>query len=122
MADRWGARVEDLPPEEQRSGGRARGRLSRAPASATIVYTLAPERIVIGGGASGMPGLFPLLRRELATALGGYPGLPEHGDDDFVVPAALGQMAGPAGALILAEHAALSRHTGRLDQPEQVER
>ena len=71
-----------------------------------IVYTIAPERIVVGGGVAGLPGLFPILRAKLAEALSGYPGLPEHDSADFVLPAALGQMAGPAGALALAELAA----------------
>jgi fructokinase len=68
----------------------------------TIVYTIAPQRIVIGGGVSVLPGLFPLLRAKLAALLGGYPGLPEHAAADFVVPAALGPLAGPVGALALA--------------------
>jgi fructokinase len=71
-----------------------------------IVYTVAPQRIVIGGGVAALPGLFPLLRAELATALAGYPGLPEHAAEDFVVPARLGRLAGPAGGLVLAADAA----------------
>ncbi|MGH3670582.1 MAG: ROK family protein [Pseudonocardiaceae bacterium] len=70
-----------------------------------IVYAIAPQRIVIGGGLTGLPGLFPLVRARLSAALAEYPGLPEHAADDFVVPAALGSLAGPAGALILAERA-----------------
>jgi fructokinase len=68
----------------------------------TLVYTVAPQRIVIGGGVAAMPGLFPLVRAKLAELLNGYPGLPEHAAADFVVPAALGALAGPAGALALA--------------------
>jgi fructokinase len=70
-----------------------------------MVYILAPERVVIGGGVAELPGLFPLLRRKLTASLGGYPGLKEHESDDFVVPAALGGMAGPLGSLVLAEQA-----------------
>ena len=71
----------------------------------SIVYVTAPERIVIGGGVSTMPGLMPRVRQSLVDALGGYPGLPEHASVDFVVPAELGAMAGPAGALALAADA-----------------
>ncbi|HEU0086230.1 MAG TPA: ROK family protein [Pseudonocardiaceae bacterium] len=71
-----------------------------------IVYTLAPQRIVIGGSVSALPGLFPLVRAQLVKCLAGYPGLPEHTADDFIVPPALGPLAGPAGALVLAEAAA----------------
>lgn len=105
IVDRWGSRAEELPPEEQRRALELEAAYLAA-GLRNIVYALAPERIVIGGGASTLPGLFPLVRRELARALAGYPGLPEHAADEFVVPAALGQMAGPAGALLLAELAA----------------
>jgi fructokinase len=72
----------------------------------SIVYVLAPERVIIGGGVSELPGLFPALRRRLADQLSGYPGLAEHETDEFVVPAALGGMAGPLGSLVVAERAA----------------
>ena len=72
----------------------------------SVVYALAPERIVIGGGLGSMPGLVAATRAALADRLGGYPGLPEHADHGFVVPAGLGGMAGPLGTLILAERAA----------------
>jgi fructokinase len=69
----------------------------------SIVYTLAPQRIIIGGGVGTLSGLIPEVRRRLAEFLGGYPALPEHGSVDFVVSPGLGAMAGPAGALVLAE-------------------
>jgi hypothetical protein len=56
-----------------------------------------------------MPGLVTATRVALAARIGDYPGLPEHLDDGFVVPAGLGGMAGPLGSLILAEHAAAGR-------------
>jgi fructokinase len=71
----------------------------------SIVYVTAPERIVVGGGVLAMRGLLPQVRQGLVDALGGYPGLPEHASVDFVVPAELGAMAGPAGALALAADA-----------------
>jgi fructokinase len=71
----------------------------------TIVYTLFPERVVIGGSVPQLPGLFPLVRSSLVETLAGYGTLPEHEIDDFVAPAGLGGLAGPAGALVLAENA-----------------
>ena len=71
----------------------------------TIVYTVIPERIVIGGSVAELPGLLPLVRSTLLETMNGYGVLPEHAADDFVVPAGLGGMAGPAGALVLAENA-----------------
>ena len=71
----------------------------------TIVYTLFPERVVIGGSVPQLPGLFQLVRSTLLQTLAGYGTLPEHEADDFVAPAGLGGLAGPAGALVLAENA-----------------
>ena len=78
-----------------------------------IVFTLAPERIVLGGGLSQLPGLVVRVRRAFARQVANYPALPEHQDARFVVPAALGQSAGPAGALLLAELAASGASAGQ---------
>ena len=85
---------------------RVRGEAAELAAAATspaglrnIVYVLAPERIVIGGGVAELEGFVPLVRERLRLARRRYPGLPEHAADDFVVPAALGAHAGPIGAL-----------------------
>ena len=72
----------------------------------SIVYALAPERVVVGGGLSEMPGVVAAARAELRAQLAGYPGLAEHAEPAFLVPADLGGGAGPAGTLILAEQAA----------------
>jgi fructokinase len=71
----------------------------------TLVYTVMPERVVIGGGVAELPGLFPRVRARLVETLAGYGVLPEHAAEEFVTPAGLGGMAGPAGALVLAENA-----------------
>lgn len=69
----------------------------------TLVLTGIPRRIVMGGGVmTGMPHLFPRIRQKLVASLGGYvaaPGLDPV--DDYVVPAALGNQAGPLGAIEL---------------------
>lgn len=104
IAARWGAPAERLD-------GAARERAVALEATylaagiATLVYAVAPERVVVGGGVASLPGLLPRLRAGLRDALAGYPGLPEHDDDAFVQPAALGGMAGPRGCLVLAEAA-----------------
>jgi fructokinase len=74
----------------------------------SLIYALAPERIIVGGGLSAMPGLLARARAELMDQLHGYPGLLEHEGAAFLVPPALGAMAGAAGALILAQRAATS--------------
>jgi len=69
-----------------------------------LVYILAPERVIVGGGVSGLPGLLDLVNRRLVGELSGYPGFPEH-DSGFVVPPGLGYMSGLAGGMVLAERA-----------------
>lgn len=69
----------------------------------TLVLTGIPRRIVMGGGVmTGVPHLFPMIRARLAASLGGYIALAELADlDSFVVPPALGNNAGPLGAVEL---------------------
>ncbi|MFE6222592.1 ROK family protein [Streptomyces sp. NPDC057854] len=112
MAARWGAPAEELTGDTLRAALRLEAAYLAA-GLRTIVYTTAPQRIVIGGGVAALPGLFPLIRAELATALAGYPGLPEHTAEDFVVPARLGRLAGPAGGLVLAADAAAAARRAR---------
>jgi fructokinase len=70
-----------------------------------IVYTLSPERVVVGGGVAKLSGFFESIETHLTYQLGGYPGHPEQGSG-FVVAPGLADMSGLAGALILAENAA----------------
>jgi fructokinase len=72
----------------------------------SLIYTVAPERFIIGGGVSELPGLMPRLRTSLLQSLGGYPGLPEHRAADFVVRPGLGTRSGALGGLVLAEQVA----------------
>jgi fructokinase len=71
----------------------------------SIVYVLGPERVILGGGLSAMPGLVAAVGEAVADGLRGYPGLTEHRGPGFVVRAGLGDMAGPLGTLVLAERA-----------------
>jgi fructokinase len=107
IAARWGRPAERLERDALRQAVQWEATYLAA-GLRTIVYTNAPQRIVVGGSVAGLPGLFPLVRRELVETLAGYPGLPEHATAGFVVPAELGAMAGPAGALVLAEEATAS--------------
>ncbi len=104
IAARWGAPAEEL--EGVRLGQAVDLEAAYlASGIRTLVYALAPERIVIGGGVVGLTGLLPRVRAHLARELGGYPGLGEHAAEAFVQAAGLGRMAGPRGALFLAESA-----------------
>lgn len=104
IAARWGCPAERLEGADLRAASQLEAAYLAA-GLRNIVYALAPQRIVIGGGVAGLPELFPLLRDHLSAALAGYPGLPEHTADDFVAAATLGSLAGALGAFVLADRA-----------------
>jgi len=104
MTARWGCRPEELDGERREAALDLEAAYLAA-GLRNAVYAFAPERIVLGGGVAHMPGLVERVRRSLAEALGGYPGLPEYGREDFVVTAGLGDLAGPGGALMFAAQA-----------------
>jgi fructokinase len=73
-----------------------------------LVFTTVPQRILLGGGvALGQPQLFPAIRRRLVESLGGYAFADRirREIDCFLVPPALGDQAGPLGAIALARGA-----------------
>jgi len=105
---RFGRRAELLAGADADAAARLVGYYLAA-GIRSLVYALAPQRIVVGGGLSALPGVIDAAQAELAAQLGGYPGLAEHRDPSFLVPAMLGGSAGPAGTLILAEQAARQR-------------
>lgn len=104
IAARWGRPAQDLTGDELARAVELEGAYLAA-GIRNVVYSLAPQRIIIGGGVRNLPGLFPAIRRNLAQQLNGYPGLVEQSGEDFVVPAGCGDDAGALGALALAAQA-----------------
>jgi fructokinase len=77
-----------------------------------LALTVAPERILVGGGvADGQAHLLPRIRRLLVRSLGGYAHAARIGSDvdRYVCAPALGRRAGPLGAIALALQAAAKR-------------
>ncbi len=105
VAARFGRRAEHLEGADRTAAAELVG-FYLAAGVRSIVYALAPERVVVGGGLSGMPGMVAAARAALRAQLNGYPGLAEHAEPAFLVRAQLGGAAGPAGTLILAAQAA----------------
>jgi fructokinase len=68
----------------------------------TLVYTVAPGRVVIGGGVSKFEGFHSAVRDQLKVQLAGYAVLPEHKSDSFVSSPGLGDDSGLIGAIALA--------------------
>ena len=105
IAARWGRRGETLPEEHPAWPLEAR---YLAHGLVNFILTLAPQRIVIGGGVMSQPHLFELVRAEVQSLLNGYIQAPEILDeiDAYIVPPGLGQRSGVLGAMALAERAA----------------
>jgi len=70
----------------------------------SIVEILSPQRIIVGGGVAGAPGLLDRVRRQLVRLNNGYIARPELADGvaDYIVPPGLGGRSGVMGALELA--------------------
>lgn len=107
IGKRWGVPAETLP------AGHPAWELEASYLGelvATLVCTLSPRRIVLGGGVMSAPGLFPLVRQEAVRLLAGYvssPAILEH-IDDYVVPPGLGDRSGRLGAIALAKTAGVT--------------
>ncbi len=101
IAARAGVRAETLMPEDPVWQLVA---LDIAELMGSLIFTLSPQRIVIGGGVGqGQPGLLADIRRATVDVLGGY--LPGHGVaeiEKLIVQPALGGDAGVYGAIALA--------------------
>jgi len=106
---RWGCRAEKLDSEHRAWDLEAR---YIASALTTLVLVLSPDRLILGGGVMQTAQLFPLVRKHLTRSLGGYVQADAliSGMDQYVVPPMLGEQAGIAGALALAERAACEPH------------
>jgi fructokinase len=103
IAKRWGRQAAELRGADRRPAVELEAAYL-AIGIRNIVYAIAPEAIVIGGGVSAMPGFFPAVRAAYRS-VAGYPGLSAHRARSFIRPAGLGQRAGVLGALLLARQA-----------------
>ncbi|WP_085809755.1 ROK family protein [Sphingomonas sp. TZW2008] len=104
IAARSGIKGEELPPDHPAWDGVVH---ALAQMLHMVVLTGVPRRIVVGGGVMvGSQFLFPRVRAALRQSLGGYIAIPEVEDvDTFIVPPALGNNAGPLGAIVLGQQA-----------------
>lgn len=100
MAQRWEQPPERLPPDHPAWALEVD---YLAQALENFIYTLSPQRIVLGGGVMTQMHLFPQLRQQVKLRLARYlPGLlPDL--DDYIVPPQLGHQAGVLGAIALVQ-------------------
>ncbi|MDB5695467.1 MAG: fructokinase [Sphingomonas bacterium] len=104
IASRAGCKAENCAADDPAWNGvaHALGQLLHA-----LVLTGVPRRVVMGGGVmTGATHLLPRVRTAMHKSLAGYSMLPEVAmADTFVVPAGLGESAGPLGAVLLGAQA-----------------
>ncbi len=101
---RWGVRGENLPPEHPAWDLEA---TYLAYALVNYILTLAPERIIMGGGVMEQEQLLPLIRAKVVDFLNDYFQVAEITEqiDEYIVPPALGARTGVLGAIALAQRA-----------------
>jgi fructokinase len=104
IAERWRAAPETIPADhpawEMEAHYLALGLVN-------VIATVAPQRIVIGGGVLRQAPLLPLVRTKVVEQLAGYTPSAALGDvTRYIVAPALGDRAGVLGAMALAlDHA-----------------
>jgi len=96
---RWGKAAEELPVGHPAWALEAH---YLALAVVNFACTLAPARVILGGGVMRQTQLFGLIRAEAERLVGGYFALPE------IVGPVLGDRAGVCGGLVLAETAGMA--------------
>ena len=104
IMDRWGRSLSDLPENHEAHEIEA---FYLAHLAVVITLTHMPEMIVFGGGVMKTPGLIDRVRGKTAELLKSYADGPSaSGIDAYIVPPALPDVSGIAGALALAGQAA----------------
>lgn len=101
---RWGQPAESLPPDhpgwELEANYVAYGLVPQ-------IYTISPQRIILGGGVMEQRHLFGMIRKRVQEILNGYVQAPAIMEDidNYIVPPGLGNRAGVLGAIALAQQA-----------------
>jgi fructokinase len=101
---RWQQRGQDLPGDHPAWPLEAH---YLALGLMTIICTLSPQRVILGGGVMERSFLFPMIRSRVRELLNGYIQTPAIMDqtDAYIVPPGLGSRAGVLGAIALAARA-----------------
>ena len=104
LEQRWGRRAESLPADHPAWDLEAR---YIGLALANYICTLAPQKIVIGGGVMQQARVLPLVREHTRRLLNGYIQSPLVAEaiDGYIVAPGLGSRAGVLGAIALARTA-----------------
>lgn len=101
MEQRWGQPGASLPADHPAWALEAK---YLAMGLVNYIVTLAPQRIILGGGVMEQAQLFPMVRKQVQAQLNSYLDVPAITQeiDSYIVPPGLGSHAGLAGAFALA--------------------
>jgi fructokinase len=104
LLGRWGRPAEELAPDHPAWSLEAH---YLALGLTNLIFTLSPQRIILGGGIMHYTKLFQMVRRNVQQLLNGFLQVPEILEqiDQYIVPAALGDRSGVLGAIVLAQKA-----------------
>lgn len=105
LMKRWNVQsAMDLPPDHQAWDLEA---FYLAAACANYTLTLSPQKIILGGGVMKQKNLFSKIHHYLPNILNGYIQHENIADKikDYIIPTGLGENAGIAGAIALANQA-----------------
>ena len=104
MEKRWGQKAETLPSDHPAWDLEAH---YIALALHSLICTLSPQRVIIGGGVAQQPQIMPLVRQKTQASLNGYVQSPDilENIDAYIVSPALGGRTGVLGAIALAQQA-----------------
>jgi len=101
---RWHKKASELPPDHPAWSLEAH---YLSVGLVDLIYTLSPERFVMGGGVMHQAHLFPMIRENVKRRMNGYQmaTIPGGDFDRYIVPPSLGDRSGVLGALALAQRA-----------------
>ncbi len=104
MEKRWGQKAETLPADHPAWDLEAH---YIALAFANFILTLAPQKIVVGGGVAQQARMLPLIHEKVQTILNGYiqSKYTTERISEYIVLPALGGRSGVLGAIALAQEA-----------------
>lgn len=100
IGDRWGAPGKDLVDRDEVWELESE---YIAQAITNLIFTISPQKIILGGGVMHQLQLFPLIRKKVTGKVNGYIETKELSDmDSYICPAGLNDDQGIMGAIKLA--------------------
>jgi fructokinase len=105
IEERWGVSGDMIPPSHP---AWILESYYIAQAIESLICTISPQRVILGGGVMKQEHLFPMIRAEVPRLLNGYVAAKEILEqiDMYIVPPGLGDRSGVLGAIALGMEAA----------------